>query len=78
MGREELERAAARLKTALRLYEAGVAMKRAQLRRANPTINDAELRTRLIAWLRTRAGAEHGDAAGLPRALSELSTDAPA
>ena len=72
MSREELERAAARLKTALRLYETGVAMKRAQLRRADPAIGKEELERRLRAWLLTRPGAEHGDAEGLPRAVGEF------
>ncbi len=71
MGREQLERAATNLKTALRLYDAGIAMKRAQLRRADPADDDAEVDRRLVVWLRTRPGAEHGDAEGQPRESRE-------
>jgi len=71
MGREQLERAGANLKTALRLYDTGVAMKRAQLRRADPAADEAEINRRLVAWLRTRPGAEHGDALGQLREVRE-------
>lgn len=71
MGREQLERAGTKLRTALRLYETGVAMKRAQLRRADPAADEAELDRRMVAWLRTRPGAEHGDAAGQLREVRE-------
>jgi hypothetical protein len=71
MGREELERAAAKLNTALRLFETGLAMKRAQILRAHPAITEADLKRRLGEWLRTRPGAEHGDAEGQPRGRLE-------
>lgn len=54
---------------ALDMFETGVAMKLAQLRRADPAASEAELHNRLDAWLCTRPGAEHGDAEGIPRAF---------
>lgn len=60
-----LSAAARRLRTALALHEDGVAMKRAQLRRQNQTTNEEGIARRLAEWLRTRPGAELGDAEGL-------------
>lgn len=54
---------------ALDMFETGVAMKLAQLRRADPTADEAELHRRLDLWLQHRPGAEHGDAEGIPRAF---------
>jgi hypothetical protein len=68
MTREPSEILAARLRTAFDLFDAGVALKREQLRRERPDLGPEELERRLVAWLRTRPGAEHGDAEG--RALS--------
>jgi hypothetical protein len=53
-----------RLRTALALYDSGIAMKRAQLRRQHPTASEEEIKRRLTAWLRTRPGAPFGDAEG--------------
>jgi hypothetical protein len=53
-----------RLRTALALYEDGVAMKRARLRRQNQTASEEEVARRLAEWLRTRPGAALGDAEG--------------
>ncbi len=53
-----------RLQTAFALHEAGVAMKRAQLRRQNRAASDEEIARRLAEWLRTRPGAAFGDAEG--------------
>jgi hypothetical protein len=64
-----VERASARLRTALALFGTGVAIKRAQLRRQDPSATEEELAKRLAAWLRTRPGATHGDSAGEPRDL---------
>ena len=61
---EELAR---RLKTALALHDAGVAMKRAQLRREDPSASQQALSQRLAAWLQTRPGAPFGDAEGIGR-----------
>jgi len=63
---DELAAAAARLRLALELFEAGEGLVRARLRREHPLANDADIEARLIAWLRERPGAEHGDAAGRP------------
>lgn len=58
---ELLHAMARRLCTALALYESGVAMKRARLRREDPAASDAQISARLAAWLRTRPGASIGD-----------------
>lgn len=55
------QRAAKRLRTALDLHESGIAMKRAQLRRAFPEMADAAIDREVAAWLRRRSGAELGD-----------------
>jgi len=57
---------AARLRTAFDLCELGESMRRAQLRRDHPDASEAEIEVWLVAWLRTRPGAEHGDAWGRP------------
>jgi hypothetical protein len=54
------------LRAALALFDAGVAMMRQNLRRADPQADDATISARLQAWLTTRPGAEHGDAEGRP------------
>jgi hypothetical protein len=56
-----------RLRTALALYESGIAMKRAQLRRQDGAAGEQEIASRLAAWLRTRPGALFGDAEGIGR-----------
>ena len=60
------EKAAARLRMALDLFETGVEMMRQKLRRDHPDLADHEVEARLGAWLRERPGAEFGDAAGRP------------
>ena len=55
---------AARLRIALELHDAGVAMMRQNLRRRHPDADEDEIERRLIEWLHTRPGAEFGDAAG--------------
>lgn len=61
----------ARLRLALDLYAAGEELMRANLRRRHPGASDAELESKLRAWLAHRPGAEHGDCPGRPRTLSE-------
>lgn len=56
--------AAARLRTALEMFETGVEMMRQNLRRRHPTLTDAEIEARVRAWLHERPGAEFGDAVG--------------
>ena len=60
------EKAAARLRMALDLFETGVEMMRQKLRRDHPDLTDDEVEARLGAWLRERPGAEFGDAVGRP------------
>jgi hypothetical protein len=56
-----------RLRLALELHDAGVAMMRQNLRRRHPDADEEEIERRLIEWLHTRPGAEFGDAEGEPR-----------
>lgn len=56
-----------RLKQAFDLFEAGVSMKRAALRREHPDVDEDEIAARLRSWLETRPGARYGDAVGRPR-----------
>lgn len=58
------EAAAARLRAALAMFEAGVDLKRQTLRRENPGLTESEIEARLRAWLRERPGAEYGDTVG--------------
>jgi hypothetical protein len=60
------EKAAARLRMALDLFETGVEMMRQNLRRDHPGLADHEIEARLGSWLRERPGAEFGDAVGRP------------
>lgn len=60
------EAAAARLRAAIEMFEAGVEMMRQTLRRTNPGLDDDEVETRLRAWLAERPGAPFGDAVGRP------------
>jgi hypothetical protein len=57
---------ARRLRTALDLYEGGERMQRARLRRTRPDATAEEIDVEIRAWLRRRAGAEHGDFPGPP------------
>ena len=70
MSRESIptasEKAAARLRMALDLFETGVEMMRQKLRRDHPDLADHEVEARLGSWLRERPGAEFGDAVGRP------------
>ena len=53
-----------RLRTALELFEFGVAMQRQRFRRERPEAADAEIDELLNAWMLHRPGAVHGDCAG--------------
>jgi hypothetical protein len=64
MGHDELVRASMKLRTALGLFETGVAMKRAQIRRTMADADAGEVERRVTAWLQDRPGAEHGDTVG--------------
>jgi hypothetical protein len=65
---------AGRFKLALDLYATGEAVMRHRIRRQHPDLDDAEVEARLVAWLQTRPGAEHGDAAGRPVAWPRTPT----
>ncbi|MBX3030528.1 MAG: hypothetical protein KF809_10230 [Chloroflexi bacterium] len=65
----ETQAAVRRMQQAFGLFEAGVSMKRASLRREHPDANDARIAELLREWLHERPGAEHGDAPGRPRDL---------
>lgn len=53
-----------RMQMAFELYEVAETMKRQNLRRRHPELSPAEIEERVVAWLRHRPGAEHGDADG--------------
>jgi hypothetical protein len=57
---------AQKFRAALELHEVGVALMRQNLRRRNPDASAAEIEKLLSVWLRTRPGAEYGDAVGRP------------
>lgn len=63
---------AQRLRTALGLFEPGIAMKRAQLRRSHPEASDEEVTLLLKNWMRSRPGAPYGDAEGVPTLLTAI------
>jgi hypothetical protein len=54
------------LLAALDAFTTGVAIKRAQLRRAYPDDSDDAAEERLRTWLAERPGAEWGDGEGRP------------
>jgi Rv0078B-related antitoxin len=58
--------ASQRFRTALELFEAGVAMMRQNLRRRFPQADEKEIAERLAQWLQERPGAEYGDCDGRP------------
>lgn len=60
---------AARLRLAIELFEDGVELMRQNVRRRHPDADDEEIERRLVAWLHTRPGAEHGDCPGRPVSL---------
>ena len=62
-----LEQQGEQLRQALDMFGFGVAMMRQNLRRRHPSESEAEIDVRLAEWLRTRPGAEFGDAEGRPR-----------
>jgi hypothetical protein len=52
------------LRVAFELHEAGVEMKRQNLRRRFPDADETEIEAGVRAWLQERPGAEHGDGPG--------------
>jgi hypothetical protein len=63
----ESEIAAKKLRLALDLFDGGVELKLASLRRECPNASEAELRAKLQTWLLERPGAPFGDVAGTVR-----------
>jgi hypothetical protein len=55
-----------RMSVVFDLYETAEIMMRQNLRRRYPGADEAEIERRLVAWLRRRPDAEHGDAMGRP------------
>jgi hypothetical protein len=58
-----------RLRITLDLHDLGVQMMRQNLHRRYPKAGAKEIEAKLLEWLRTRPGAEHGDGVGNPREL---------
>jgi len=50
---------------AFELYEVAEAMKRQNVRRRHPDLDDTEVDERVVEWLYSRPGVEHGDADGV-------------
>ena len=61
----------ARLREALRMHDEGVALMRQNLRRRHADASDEAIEEMLLAWLRERPGAEHGDGEGRPRPIPD-------
>ena len=56
--------AGSRLRLALDMYNAGESLKLQALKRSHPNAEPAAIMARLRHWVRTRPGADDGDAAG--------------
>lgn len=62
------------MQMAFELYEVAEAMKRQNVRRRHPELDDAEVEERVLEWLYRRPGVEHGDVDGasfIPRGRRE-------
>ena len=55
---------AARLRLALEMFDFGVRMQRARLRREHPDLDEARIDDLMQDWMLHRPGAVHGDCAG--------------
>lgn len=55
-----------KMRAALELHEVGVEVMRQNLRRRHPAASEEKIDDLLAEWLRTRPGAEYGDAPGRP------------
>lgn len=53
-----------RMQLTFELYEVAETMKRQNIRRRHPELSAEEVEERVVAWLRHRPGARHGDADG--------------
>ncbi len=63
---------ARRLEVALELADLAVELVEARVRRENPQLSDREVAAVVLRWQRTRPGAEHGDALGVPTCWPRL------
>ncbi len=61
-----------RLQLTLELFEFGVEMKAAKLRRDHPGADPAQIGQMIEDWLAERPGAEYGDGPGVPVALDRF------
>ena len=61
-----------RLLAAFDMFEFGVDMMAASLRRRHPSASPAQIELLLDAWLAERPGAEAGDASGIPVPLERF------
>lgn len=68
----DAETVADRLALTLGLFEFGVDMMAANLRRRYPGATHDEIEDRLEAWLAERPGAEQGDGPGVPVPLTRF------
>ncbi|HEY6173608.1 MAG TPA: hypothetical protein VIX73_04155 [Kofleriaceae bacterium] len=66
------ETARDRLLVAFEMFEFGVEMKAAALRRRHPDASPEQLEHMLETWLAERPGAEHGDGPGVPVSLERF------
>jgi len=66
------ETPADRLAVTFELFEFGVEMMAANLRRRHPDASPEEIEQRLEAWLAERPGAELGDGPGVPVPLARF------
>lgn len=71
MDRHE-ETVAERLQLTLEMFEFGVELKAAKLRRDHPDATPAQIEQMLEDWLAHRPGAEHGDGDGAPMPLDRF------
>ena len=62
---------AANLRAALEMFGLGESIMRQKLRRDYPHASEAEIEEKLSAWLSERPGADHGDAPGRLRGITE-------
>ncbi|MEX2546857.1 MAG: hypothetical protein WD830_03605 [Chloroflexota bacterium] len=72
MANAEHDAVVERLRQTFDLFEAGVSMTRARLRREHPDADEEEIEHLLRLWLMVRPGAEFGDALGRPRSLGRM------
>jgi hypothetical protein len=66
MESNRLQGAKERLMLALDLFESGLGIQRARLRRLHPAETAEQIEARLRRWLQTRPDAPFGDAEGRP------------